>query len=158
MSLSRAEMELSKAEASVGRIEDAWIKWAKITMVLLLVPISYGFSLIILALREEYVAVLNSEFVNLQIKPFQSMGSLGQRHVHQKLLELPIPTFDPDNSGHRKLSDGTNAQIIIKMDTFPAHSSLSRQRGFIRTSLKTAMKEIDNLAIGLLKGPPVAGS
>ena len=55
MALSRAEMELSKAEASVGRLEAAWIKWAKITIVLLLAAMAYGIRLLILTLREECV-------------------------------------------------------------------------------------------------------
>jgi len=49
-------MELSKAEASVGRLEAAWIKWAKITMIGLLVSMVCGVSLIILALRDEHVS------------------------------------------------------------------------------------------------------
>jgi hypothetical protein len=55
MSLSRAEVELSKAETSVGKVEAVWMRWAKITIVLLFAPIRYGVSLIILALREYYV-------------------------------------------------------------------------------------------------------
>jgi hypothetical protein len=53
MSLSKADMELSKAEASVGRLEALWIKWVKITIILLLIPIFYGIILIILSFREE---------------------------------------------------------------------------------------------------------
>jgi hypothetical protein len=55
MSLSSADMALSKAEVSIGKREALWIKWAKITIVLLLASMVYGISLIILALREEYV-------------------------------------------------------------------------------------------------------
>jgi hypothetical protein len=65
MSLSRADMELSKAEASFGRLEAAWIKWAKITIVLLLAVMTYGMSLIILALREEAVY---KKFIKRQYK------------------------------------------------------------------------------------------
>jgi hypothetical protein len=51
-SLSRAEMELSKAEGSVSRLEAAWVRSAKITIALLLVPIGYGAWIIILAERD----------------------------------------------------------------------------------------------------------
>ena len=55
MALSRAEMELSKAETSVGRLEAAWIKWAKITIALLFFVVVYGIWIIVVAVREEYV-------------------------------------------------------------------------------------------------------
>ena len=54
IAVSRADMALSKAEASLGALEAAWIKGAKITIVLLLASMVYGLSLAILALREEY--------------------------------------------------------------------------------------------------------
>jgi hypothetical protein len=54
MALSRAEMEVSNAEASVGKLEAVWIKWAKITIVSLLVPIIYGAWIIIVALPVEF--------------------------------------------------------------------------------------------------------
>jgi type I restriction-modification system DNA methylase subunit len=101
------------------------------------------------------VAVLNSETINEAIKPFQSRGLLGQRHVHKKLLELPIPTYDHDNAKHRKLSElgqkaRAEAQKALKSNEFPAASSLARQRGFIRTHLKAELKEIDKLVAALL--------
>jgi hypothetical protein len=48
-------MELSRAEASIGRAEAAWVKHAKITIVMLLALMIVGVGLIILALREDYV-------------------------------------------------------------------------------------------------------
>jgi hypothetical protein len=44
------------------------------------------------------------------------------------------------------------AQQILTTDLFPAQSSLRRQRAFVRTNLKSTMKEIDKLAVSLLKG------
>jgi len=65
MALSSAEMELSRAEESVGKLEAAWIKWAKITIVLLLVPVIYGAWIVIVALRDEWrVAVIFQEVVH----------------------------------------------------------------------------------------------
>jgi hypothetical protein len=51
MAASRAEMELSKAETSVGEFEAVWIKWAKITIALLVLLMAYGVRLIIVALH-----------------------------------------------------------------------------------------------------------
>ena len=39
-------------------------------------------------------AILNSEFINEAMKPFQSAGLLGERDIHKKALGLPIPEFD----------------------------------------------------------------
>jgi hypothetical protein len=69
IALSRADIALSKAEASLGAFEAAWIKGAKITIVLLLASMVYGLSLVILALREEYVykKSVNKSFNALQL-------------------------------------------------------------------------------------------
>jgi hypothetical protein len=101
------------------------------------------------------VAVLNSETANQAIKPFQSTGLLGERDIHKKLLELPIPLFNPEDTAHRQLSGlglaaRTSAAEALKSGTFPLHTTLARQRGFIRTHLETQMKQIDTLVIKLL--------
>ena len=101
------------------------------------------------------VAVLNSDIVNQAIKPFQSTGLMGERDIHKKILELPIPLFDPDNPKHRRLSElgasaREEAQKLLSSDKFPARSSIARQRGFIRAHLKTELADIDKLVIALL--------
>jgi len=104
----------------------------------------------------DYVAaILNSETVNAAIKPFQSVGLLGERDIHKKLLELPIPTFDRDNKKHCKISElGTNArqeaELAIKSGIFPVDSTIARQRGFMRKHLKSELLEIDKLVGDLL--------
>jgi hypothetical protein len=111
-----------------------------------------------LASREEadyLCAVLNSEGVNLAIKPFQAMGLLGERHIQKKLLELPIPTFDHEDPKHVKISElGATARETVALATksgeFPIDSTVARQRALIRTHLKTEMEEIDRLVIKLL--------
>src|SRR5947209_8238623 len=39
-------------------------------------------------------AILNSNVPNNEIKPFQSLGLMGERDIEKKVLELPIPLFD----------------------------------------------------------------
>ncbi len=100
-------------------------------------------------------AVLNSETVNAAIKPFQSAGLLGERDIHKKLLELPIPIFDAENPKHRKLSElGAKAREAavkaIKTGSFPVDSSIARQRGFMRKNLRTELEQIDKLVSALL--------
>lgn len=101
-------------------------------------------------------AILNSDTVNLAIKPFQSTGLLGERDIHKKLLELPIPTYNPESKVHKEISGlGAAARVgakkLIKSGEFPVDSSIARQRSFIRVALKTEMKEIDKLVAALLK-------
>ena len=102
-------------------------------------------------------AVLNSETVNLAIKPFQATGLLGERHIQKKLLELPIPTFDHENKAHTDIANlGVQAREqaakVIGSGEYPAASSIARQRGFVRLNLKTTMKVIDKLVAALLMG------
>ncbi len=108
--------------------------------------------------REEadYVAaILNSETVNAAIKPFQSVGLLGERDIHKKLLELPIPTYNHEDKKHVKISElGAKAREVavemVKSGDFPIDSSIARQRGFVRTHLKKELMEIDTLVAKLL--------
>lgn len=93
-------------------------------------------------------AILNSIVVNAAIKPFQSTGLLGERHVHKKLLDVPIPMFNSENLIHRKLSElGSSAHrqaaALIHDPNFPSGSSVARQRAYIRTALKDTLAEID---------------
>ncbi len=104
----------------------------------------------------EYVtAILNSEYVNDCIKPFQSTGLLGERDVHKKLLELPIPTYNPAAQEHRKLAElgeraRQEAAAVVKSPGFPAATSLARRRAFVRQNLKDTLAEIDRLVRRIL--------
>ena len=102
------------------------------------------------------VSVLNSNTVNVAIKPFQPSGLLGERHIHKKLLELPIPIYEENNTTHHRLSKlGAKAREeaakAVKSGAFPAESSIARQRAFIRTHLESEMEQIDKLVGAVLK-------
>lgn len=105
----------------------------------------------------DYVAaILNSETVNAAIKPFQSVGLLGERDIHKKLLELPIPIFDHQNPKHRTISElGAVARETavkgIESGRFPVDSGIAKQRGFMRVHLKSELEEIDKLVAALLQ-------
>jgi len=51
------------------------------------------------------VAILNSSVLDELIKPMQSKGEFGERDIHKKPLEFPIPRYDPNNDVHRCLSE-----------------------------------------------------
>lgn len=101
------------------------------------------------------VSVFNSEIANERIKPFQATGLLGERHIEKKLLDLPIPPYSSASKDHRKLADlGEKARLaaaeLVKSPTFPAGSSLARQRAAVRLALKDTLAEIDSLVRKLL--------
>jgi SAM-dependent methyltransferase len=98
-------------------------------------------------------AVLNAESVNDAIKPFQTLGLLGERHVSKKVLDLPIPQYKQKELAHRELAAlGAKARIqaatLIKEPAFPA--SLAQRRGWLRERLSATLEEIDKRVIKLI--------
>jgi hypothetical protein len=102
----------------------------------------------------DYLAsVLNSSVSNEAIKPFQSMGLMGERDIAKKLMDLPIPKFNPGNSRHVALVDlgrqsREKASGFLKMSG--PSTSLARLRGQMRTQLKNELAEIDRIVKKLL--------
>lgn len=99
-----------------------------------------------LAEADYLAAVLNSGAMNELIKPFQSMGLLGQRDIHKKVLEAPIPYFDAKKAQHTDLARlGSAARVealrLVARGTLPA--SLARRRRLVRETLNVTMKSID---------------
>ena len=100
-------------------------------------------------------AVLNAEVVNASIKPFQSVGLLGERDIHKKVLDLPIPVYNHTSEQHHRIAElGERARQeatgIVKSPGFPAATSLARQRAFVRQGLKDTLAEIDRLVRRIL--------
>jgi hypothetical protein len=50
-------------------------------------------------------SILNAPAVNKAIKAGQSKGLWGARDIHKKVLDLPIPEFDPESQDHRRLAE-----------------------------------------------------
>lgn len=102
-------------------------------------------------------AVLNAEFVNAAIKPFQSTGLLGERDIHKKVLDLPIPVYDRALKEHQEVAElgeraRNEAAAVTKSPGFPAGSSLARQRAYVRENLNKTLKEIDEHVRRILRG------
>lgn len=104
-------------------------------------------------------AILNSSIVNELIKPFQSVGLQGERDVHKKVLELPIPLFDAGNPDHIAMANlgeearKQAAKIVAnaKGDVWPG--GLARRRAIVREKLADVLGTIDE-AVKALFGIP----
>ncbi len=91
-------------------------------------------------------AVLNSNAVNQAIKPFQSRGLMGERDIHKKVLDLPIPKFTGSNKTHRRLSAlGTRAQTEVAkiVRDVPLPRALAGRRRALRAAIGKTLDEID---------------
>ncbi len=100
-------------------------------------------------------AILNSEVVNLAVKPFQSLGLLGERDIHKKPLELAIPSYRSSDTRHRRLASlgkeaATKARKLIA--TVGTKGTVGADRGVIREALKSEMAEINAIVEVLLAG------
>ena len=98
-------------------------------------------------------AILNSNVPNDEIKPFQSLGLMGERDIEKKVLELPIPLFDEKKPHHRKLANLSTeahrqAAHFTAATTMP--DSLAKKRGMVREAVTDAIQEIDAIVEALL--------
>lgn len=92
------------------------------------------------------VAVLNAGPVNDAIKPFQSMGAMGERDIHKKVLDLPIPRFDPRSGGHAALAElsfAAESEARKVLAERAAVGSLATQRAHVRSALRERQEMID---------------
>ncbi|TAL39361.1 MAG: restriction endonuclease [Alphaproteobacteria bacterium] len=103
---------------------------------------------------------LNSNAPNELIKAFQSKGLFGARHVHKKILDVPLPKFDPRNEDHLELASLGHA-CRNKTKEFVLTQSLSnvlgtRELGQIRLAIKAHLKHelkaIDKLITRIVEG------
>ena len=98
-------------------------------------------------------AFLNSEAVNRAIKPFQSMGLMGERDIHKKVLDLPFPAYKPTLSKHRhlaRLGAQARARTAALIPEVELPSSLARRRKIVRDHLDALAQEIDGIVRTLL--------
>ncbi len=80
---------------------------------------------------------------------------LGERDIEKKLLDLPIPTYDPAIKEHDKLAElgekaRKDAAALVESSGFPPATSLARRRGFMRQGLKDTLAEIDRFVRRIL--------
>jgi len=96
-------------------------------------------------------AILNSDVVNILIKDLQTKGSFGERDIHRRPLELPIPKFDPDNEIHIQLAE-LSKRAHEKMKNFKFKTKrVGRRRKEAREFLKEDIEKINELVREILR-------
>jgi hypothetical protein len=96
-------------------------------------------------------ALLNSKNVDEAIKPYQTKGAWGERHVERRPFEaLPIPQFDAKDRRHLKLAELSRechqkvAQLALE------GKSIGFLRNKVRDYLSPELAEIDKLVKSVL--------
>lgn len=102
------------------------------------------------------IAFLNSVIVNDLMKPFQSTGLLGERNIHKKILDVPLPRYDENDPDHMALAELAEAASIKAAAFVRAQghdhkgnslrpNELGKFRNNVRDHLKKEMAEIDSI-------------
>ncbi|MDE5833720.1 MAG: N-6 DNA methylase, partial [Desulfovibrio sp.] len=106
-------------------------------------------------------AVLNSSITNGLMKPFQSKGNFGPRDIHKKILDVPIPEFDPADDRHLELARlakvaALKAEAYIRQQNFDAQGNnmtpkqIGDFRKEVRGIVKSELDMIDRLTEEIL--------
>ena len=85
--------------------------------------------------------ILNSPFVDEQIKPMQSRGAFGARDIVKKPLELPIPRFNPKDPAHVQLAELAKQCSEITEKILPGLMMRYKSVGVVRREIKGALSE-----------------
>ena len=99
------------------------------------------------------VGVLNSPAVNKLIKPFQSKGLLGERHVHKKVLDIGIPRFNTKNNLHLKIASSSNktSKKAQNLTGDISYKKIGAKRNQMKEFLANELNQIDELVLKLFK-------
>jgi len=101
-------------------------------------------------------AILNAPTTDKLIKPLQSRGQWGPRDICKKVLDLPIPQFDPAQAEHRRLAElgkACSERVAAWLAAAgPGKTqSIGRLRGVVREMLKEELAEIDECTARILR-------
>jgi len=98
-------------------------------------------------------AILNSPTIDELLKPMQSRGLWGPRDIHKKVLEIPIPQYNPSDENHTALTQ-LGEQCTQKVEQLlPQHAksrSIGHTRRLIKAELKEELEEIDEITKRIL--------
>jgi hypothetical protein len=99
--------------------------------------------------------ILNAPVTDRLIKPAQARGLWGPRHICKKVLDLPIPQFDPSQPEHRRLAElgkvcSERVAAWLAAGGPGKTQSIGRLRGMVREMLKEELGEIDESTTRIL--------
>lgn len=99
-------------------------------------------------------AMLNAPIVDSLIKPMQSRGQWGERDIHKKVLELPLPKFNPKNKKHMELvklaeQAQTKAEKLVP-DLEKKYSGIGKIRQLIKVEIAEEVLKIDKIVRELI--------
>jgi hypothetical protein len=96
-------------------------------------------------------AFLNSEYVDQAIKPYQTRGAWGARHIQRRPFEVvPIPRFNPEDERHQKLAELSKEchQKVAQLSL--TGKSIGFLRSKVRQHLRDELGEIGKLVASIL--------
>jgi type I restriction-modification system DNA methylase subunit len=104
---------------------------------------------------------LNAPSINKKIKPFQSKGLYGERHIHKKILDIPLPKYDENDIRHLKLAEigkKISDKIIKYIDTIDLKKNtnlnsvqLGKLRNEFRVLIFKELSEVDLILNKILR-------
>ncbi|MEO7002550.1 MAG: hypothetical protein ABI068_12100, partial [Ktedonobacterales bacterium] len=106
-------------------------------------------------------ALLNAPCVDAAIKPYQTYGTMGARHVHRRPFEVcAMAPFDAGNADHLRLAALSREAhaMVAALGAGLAGGGVVAARKLARQAAHTAIVEIDAIAQRLLGLPGVASS
>ncbi|MEZ4427736.1 MAG: N-6 DNA methylase [Nannocystaceae bacterium] len=95
-------------------------------------------------------AILNAAPVDAAIKPFQSVGLRGERDIHKKPLELPIPRFDVDDARHQEIA-ARGRELAARVANWElSEGQLGAVRRRLRAAIAAPQAALDALIAALI--------
>jgi len=99
-------------------------------------------------------AMLNAPIVDSLIKPMQSRGQWGERDIHKKVLELPLPKFNRNNREHLELVDlAKQAQIKaakLAPELEKKYTGIGKIRQLVKVEIAEELLKIDKIVRELI--------
>lgn len=107
--------------------------------------------------------LLNAPIIDALLKPMQSRGQFGPRDIHKKVLELPLPKFNPRDSDHlelvrlAKVAQTKAKEAVATLQS--RYSGIGKIRQLVKVEIQPEILKIDKIARELLSksGTPNSG-
>jgi hypothetical protein len=99
-------------------------------------------------------AMLNAPIVDSLIKPMQTRGLWGERDIYKKVLELPLPKFNPKNKKHLALvalardAQAKSQKVIPELGE--KYTSIGKIRSIVKAELAEEILQIDKIVRELM--------